>query len=180
MEFLAVDTKIPACSLSGPYTSSHIAPVTGLCAEFIFTCVRSLHAVLGRCLFRTYAGASSMCCICTSANVSKQAMHTWSDSSQLHESALSPWCRVQIEAAVALGATASAATGFAGLEHLIAFHTDRCCEPTDGAANGGTPIDAAAFVQKAYGPAELATYLVLQVRLQPYHTSLTAQGVRGG
>ena len=73
--------------------------------------------------------------------------------------------RVQIEAAAALGATAHAANGYAGLHHLIAFYRERCCEPGEVSLAVSTAglASAPSFVQKAYGPAELSTYLGLQV-----------------
>lgn len=73
---------------------------------------------------------------------------------------------MQIEAAAALGTTASAGTAFAGLHHLMAFYRDKCCEP-GGAVSvptaEGVLEPGASFVQKAYGPTDIASYLVLQV-----------------
>ena len=74
-----------------------------------------------------------------------------------------------MEAAKALGATSSAATGYAALHHLIAYYRERCCEadgvlgPVASGRDEAAEEAAPTYVQKAHGPAELAAYLTLQV-----------------
>ena len=65
--------------------------------------------------------------------------------------------RVQIEAANALGSSASPANNFAGLSHLIAFYRDTCCEPD------ASSEENASLVPKGYGPTDVPAYLVIQV-----------------